>query len=294
MQDILLAFKAGIQASFHYFRVVLFFYFGALILALLGALPLRAALQAQAGNSVMLTDLIKGFDYTFLNDFLQNYGAAVAPMINQPLWMLGLFFLLLIFLTSGLVTLLVLQTKSYDRSIFWTGSATYFWRMLRLTIFFLILQGILLGLFALLYWKVTKGWSTDVLDNEAILTGAFRWIIPLYIAVAAIVWMWQDYAKIYLVKKDSRWIWPAIGGSASFIRKNFSKTYLLYALNLGLLALLLLVNYGVGSITEVDGNTTIWLTFIWGQFIVLTRFLLQVINLGSATAFSQNTPLHNG
>lgn len=273
--------RAGFATLRRYPRVVLVFWGASLLMALLGALPLRSLLLAGAGKSLMLQDLVNGFDYTFINDFIQNYGSGFGPVIQQPIWMLVVQFPLLVFLTAGLTKLVYEQPGTHFSATFWSGAGRYFWRMLRLALIFLVVHLLVLGFFSWLYLLVTKGFSPQALENEAVITRSLRWLMPLYIAVAAIPMLWQDYSKVIMVKNDHRWAWPAIAAAVSLSVKRFRLVYPLYLLNMLLLAGVLLLNYFLSLTFTISSLSTILLSLVLSQVIVLGRFAVSVVNLGS-------------
>jgi hypothetical protein len=279
------AMRQGFVALYTYPRLVFVFWGSSLLLALLAALPLRTLLLVEAADSLMVKDLIAGFDYTFLNDFFQNYGAGFTPILQQSVLLLGVQYLLLVFLVGGLVKVLWERPASGFRAVFWGGAAQYFWRMLRLTLFFLLLHGLVLAVFLFLYFQVTHGLSPKVLDSEAIITSSLLWLVPLYVLVAAIPFMWQDYAKVLLVKTEPRFIWSAVGRSGLFLLRNFRSTYLLYLLNLGMVLLVIIVNYFLTSAWPIASSTGILLAFLGSQVFALVRLALKVVNQGSVVAF---------
>jgi hypothetical protein len=263
------------------------FWGASLLLALLAALPFRSLLLGEAGNSLMVKDLVKGFDYTFLNDFMQNYGTGFTPILNQSLLLLALQYLLLIFFVGGLVKVLLNHPTPLTRTLFWSGSAQYFWRMLRLSLFFLLLHLLVLLIFGLLYLQVTKGLSPQALDSEGVITSSLRWLVPLYLLVAAIPMMWQDYAKTFLVTNESRWIWRPIGSSGQFLLKQFRFVYPLYLLNLGLVALVFLANYWLSSLLVIDSFGEVVVSLLCTQLFVLVRYFFKIVNQGSVVAMSR-------
>ena len=283
------ALRAGFATLLRYPRVVLVFWGASLLMALLGALPLRSLLLAGAGKSLMLQDLVDGFDYTFLNDFIQNYGSGFGPVIQQPVWMLVVQLPLLVFLTAGLTNLVYQQPVGHFSATFWQGAGRFFWRMLRLTLIFLVIHLLVLGIFAWLYLKVTKGLSPQALETEGIITSSLRWLVPLYLLTAAIPMLWQDYSKVFLVSNEHRWVWPAIGKALRLSWQRFRLVYPLYLLNMILLALALLLNYCLSLTFTIGSFGTIILSLVLSQLIVIARFAVSVINLGSIAEVMRST-----
>jgi len=284
MKKIGQALKDGFSDSRRYWRVLIPFYAVTLLLAGLTALPWRALIYAEAGQSLILADLVKGFNYTFVNDFLQNYGAALGPLLNLSLLALIPYFLAMVFLVTGLVALILKSPATYERAVFWGGGGEYFSRILRLTLLFLVIHSLVLFVFILLYLTVIQGASPAKLDNEAIITASLNWLVPLYILAAALVFMWQDYAKVFLIRQQERWIWRPVGQSIRFVVRNFKNCYLTYLLNMLLLALVFLINHLITSMFEIDSAATIFVSFLISQVFLIARYVLKVVNLGSVVS----------
>lgn len=278
------ALRAGLAMTIRYWNVTLIYWLCGVGLALIAALPFRATLLAHTGNTLLLDELIPGFNYTYLNDFLQNYGSALTPLLNQSLLILLVQFLLLVFLAGGLTKTVVDQPTAFSNTLFWGSSGAYFWRMLRLSLLFIVLHGIVLGVFVWLYLKVTKGFSPSALENEGIITSCLRWLVPLYVVFAALPMLWHDYAKLRLVQTNARWIWPPVGQAGKFIRRHFIKIYSLYALVLLMGLALLGLNYTLSSILSVQSLSTILLSLFLTQLFVILRFALKVLNMNSVAA----------
>jgi len=101
--SVLAALKQGFSVALGQGWITVVFWGASLLLALLAALPFRSLLVGEAGRSLMVKDLVKGFDYTFLNDFMQNYGVGFTPVLNQSLLLLALQYILLVFFVGGMV-----------------------------------------------------------------------------------------------------------------------------------------------------------------------------------------------
>lgn len=278
---IIKAFKSGLLKAWRYRQVVLVVYVMTLVFASLVALPFKGLLDSKAGNSLIISDLVKGFDYTFLNDFLQNYGDGFLPLWDQSLLVLGFHFVFMVFLMGGIVKLVVVSQEKYDSSLFWGASGHYFWRMLRLTLYFLAIHGVVLMFFIYLFLKITKGMSPEKLDSELIIVDALKGLAPFYFLIGAFFFMWQDYAKIFLVKSDNRFITQPIIQSFQFVSRNFRKSYGLYLLNILLLATLIIVNHFLSCSFSIDSFGAIILVFVLSQVFIIGRLFLKLARLGS-------------
>ena len=95
--------------------------------------------------------------------------------------------------------------------MFWGQSAAFFWRLLRLTLLFWLLHGLVLGLFLGLFYVVSNGWAPFTLEHEGVLLTNFRWIAPFYLLALGGLFLWQDLSKLALVRDDQRSVFRAAG-----------------------------------------------------------------------------------
>lgn len=286
--SIIHAIKQGLKHTWRYKAMFILLYLMTFILAFFVAYPLKQLLESTVGHSMMLNDLVKGFDYTFLNDFKNAYGAGFYPIINQSLAVLGLYMLLFIFFTGGIISIFLRQPDRYSRSIFWGQSAHFFARFFRLTCYFLIIHAIVFGIFGYSFYESVHGLSPFELENEATIAANFKILAPIYVLVAALFFMWQDYTKIILINQDYTWTYKAQWSALKFIGKHFRQTYSLYLFNLLIWALIAGINYCVANTIDFKSSGDIWFSFLMTQVFVMARLILKVFNLGSCTALYQD------
>lgn len=282
---VLQIFRLGVQQVFRYWRMWLLLYFSTLGMALFVALPVKSYLESKAGHSLMIKDLVSGFDYTFFNDFLNNYGDGIAAIMQQSVLVILLFLLLMIFWIGGILSVYQSQFAFFDRNIFWTSSAAYFGRMLLMTLLFFVVHLLILIAFLFIYSVVAKGFSPNHLDNDTVIFTTWKWLLPLYILTSAFFFMWHDYAKIILVNNNDQWIFKSIGQAFNFIRKNFAKAYGLYLLNVSCLIAVFIINYFITDNLSTTNTVTIFLGFFLVQLFIIVRLGLRLLNWSSATQF---------
>lgn len=266
----------GLKYTWRYQYVVVFLYLMTFLLASAVAYPLQQLLQTTVGHSMLVNDLIKGFDYTFLNDFKNAYGAGFTPILNQSLIVLGLSFLLFIFLTGGYLGLFTTQPERYDGSLFWSSAAYFFGRIFRLSIIFVFLQGGLLLGFLYTFYTTTSGFSLFELDCEHLILRNLYILSPIYLLLASILFLWQDISKIILVQEEKKWILSAIGQGLKFVFKNFFSSYFIYLLLFFLGLGLIVLNYFLSTSFAITDSTTIWYSFLLSQLFVISRLYLKL------------------
>lgn len=277
------AFYLGFKQVLRYRRIWLLLYLSTLGLALFVALPLKSYLEASLGHSLIVEDMVKGFDYTVMTDFLNNYGSGVSVIMQQSILVILLFLLLTVFMVGGILKTFFEQPAKYDRGIFWTNNAAYFRRMLVMTLVFFVIHALVLVFFLLIYFMVAKGFSPANLEDDTVIFTTWKWLLPLYILVSAFFFMWHDYAKIILVKNNHKSIFRSISQSFRFIRTHFKKTYSLYLLNIACLGLVFLINYFITDNQSTHNSTTIYIGFFLAQFFIIIRLGLRLLNWSSAS-----------
>ena len=273
----------GFKQVLKYRRLWLLLYLSTLGLALFVALPLKSYLEASLGHSLIVEDMVKGFDYTIMTDFLNNYGSGVSAIMQQSILVIILFLLLTIFMVGGILKTFFEQPAKYDRGIFWTNSAAYFIRMLMMTLVFLVIHALVLVFFLVIYFMVAKGFSPANLEDDTVIFTTWKWLLPLYILVSAFFFMWHDYAKIILIKNNHKSIFRSISQSFRFIRVHFRKTYSLYLLNIACLGLVFLISYFVTDNQSTHNSTTVYIGFFLTQLFIIIRLGLRLLNWSSAS-----------
>ncbi len=287
------AIKLGFKQVVQHKRLVLLLYLLTLLLGMLVAYPLKSFLASTLNHSLMVGDMVKGFDYTILNDFMNAYGAGISPILNQSLLIIGVFLVGIVFLMGGILysfnpsvnkeLLAAVSEKTTSQSnAFWGNCAHFFWRLFRLSVYFLFLHGLVLSAFVFLFLSITKGISPREVADDTIIVNTFKYLCPLYLLVAAFFFMWQDYAKIHLVNHQQKWVLKSMGASLFFVLKNGFKTYGLYLVNILFLGLLVLVNYWLSNAFTINTGWHIFFSFLLSQIFIVGRFALKLLNLSSA------------
>ncbi len=275
------AYTSGLKTIFSKGKLWLLLYALNFLFAIFLAYPLSGFLGTKLGHTLAADILFERFDYAISNDFINEYGDAFGVILNQSVVGIGLYLLLSVFLIGGILNSLKVKEKAYSLTTFWSGSGKYFWRMLRLTIYFLLMQIVILIAFVILFSTLTAG-GLERFHNEGEIIKRGLIILPLYLLVATIFFMIHDYAKIHVVATDKSLLFQPIRQAFSWVFKNFPQTFLLYLLNLLTFGLLFFIYL------KLDGGTAIFAIFLIGQFFVLARIGTKLLNLASATELYQD------
>ena len=251
--------------------------------ALLASLPFSGYLSKTLGQSLEMERHLEGFDYTFINDFLREYGQGISAFIDTSLGFIFLYLLFSVALMGGILLAFQHFSEAFRWSTFWEGCRHFFWRLLRLTIYFILIHAAILGLFGLFFYLATHGFAIFEMETELELVRPLYYLLPLYLLTATIIFMIQDYAKIHVVQVNQQWLTRPIWQATELVYRNFGRFFFLYLLNIATLIALFAAYWWIGQLFSTTTNTAIALSFFWGQFFVFGRIGLRLLNLGSAT-----------
>jgi len=268
-------------------KVVLIHYLTLLILALLATMPFMNLMDSKVGHSLAIDKLLPDFDYTVYQDFMNATGVktAFAAIGNMGLGLLVLFFILSIFLTGGVLKIYKNAPERFSLQSFFAGCTYYFWRLLRMTIYFLVVHIAIGALFVFIYTKIIGG-GFDDFGSEIGYVEVIRKVGAVYLLVAAWFFMVHDYAKIDLVHQDRTLITHSFWGSFSLVFRNFFNTFLLYILNALTFAGVFVLYFYLSKMIYTDTPRGIALALILGQAFVIARIAVRLLNLASATLVS--------
>lgn len=264
------------------------------LLAVLCTSPLVTLLDEELGNSAILEDILPDFDYAAYNDIVHQFGEGVSVILDQALSNVILFLLLAIFTMGGILSAFQKPEQSFSFRDFWSSGAYYFWRILRLTIYFTIVQLFLIAMAVSIFQYTLKG-GPGTFGNEYYIIKMMAIIFPIYLMLALLVSLIQDYAKIYTVSQDSRWLFQAIWNSFALVFKNIGSTLFLYLLNLLTLGIIAYIYWLYNKTGKISSVESLVVAFVIGQLFIIFRIGIRLVNLGGASylfsqIFSPNSP----
>ena len=283
---ILKSYRSGWKKVWKNKRMWVLLYLLNFVFALLSAVPFSGFLSKSLGHTLATSNMLNGFDYTFISDLMREYGSGFSVVMNLSLGIILLFFIFSIFWMGGILSILKREENDYSFRKFWQGSAFYFWKLTRLTFYFTLFQIAILVIFIFIFMQ--GGVSPFEVESEVTIIQTGMILLPLYLLVATIFFMIQDYAKMHILHQEEGLIFQSIIKAFGFVLKNFRKCFGLYLLNI----LTFLVFFGVYWILSnsfiSDTTPTIALLFLIGQAFIFSRIAVKLLNLGSAMDLFQN------
>lgn len=247
--------------------------------ALVAAIPLHNLIENKVGDSLAISRLMPNFDYTIVQDFLREYGSEIGVIFQEAQFLILFYFIFSIFLTGGILE----KLRFTPAHTFLHGGATHFWKLLRLTIYFLSIYILVLVVLGGLFNFIFLENFTNYASERPVVHGAIVFI-GVFFLLAIFISMTQDYAKIQVIHHPQKSVFKSFWNTWGLVLKNIRKTFSLYLLN----TLILLLVFGLywwisGYFHPVDTGWKIVLTFALSQLFVLGRIACKLLNLGSAT-----------
>jgi len=282
------AYIEGWKAVFRKGRMWLALYLFNFLFALLAAIPFSGYLGKTVGHSLDLARNLGGFNYTFINDFLREHGQGLSPALNASLGFLLLYLLVSALLAGGILLVFRQFSEPFRWPVFWQGCFRFFWRLLRLTFYFMLMQAAVLGLFALFFFLATNGFAVFKMETELELVRPLYFLLPFYLLLAVFLFMVQDYAKVHIVRTEPNLLARPIAQTFGLVFRNFGPFFFLYFLNIVSLLLLFGAYWWVSSHFQATSGGAAALLFFWGQAFVFGRIGLRLLNLASATYLYQH------
>ncbi len=281
------SYTAGFKAALNTKKLITTIYIITFLMALVLAIPFGNTIQKEAEHSMAFSALLKGFDYTVYQDFMNNSGKAIQPYLSTAIWM-GIFYLLFtIFFEGGILTVLRRKEDKFTLRFFWEASAKYFSRFFRLAIYMIITQVIVAVIYFVILGKILSSAYNSV-PNEIYLFYTALIGIIIYILIFIFLLTITDYAKIMLVENDQYRPFRTLVRSVGFVFKHFFSTYLLYLLLLIFPILLFIIYFKVESVIGMTSFATIFVMFIIQQLIVWVRIYTKIWILGSELNLYRN------
>lgn len=273
------AYTNGWRTLFNHKKMWLMVYLFNVLFAAIILLPAKNFLTNTIGNSLAADKILKKFDYPYISDIIDNHIFTMSMIKDQSIVVIVLFLFFSIFMMGGIVGS-IRRGVGFSFRAFWSDCGYYFWRFLRLTIFFLIIHAIVLSLAAWAFSFI--GLNPFKMESDAIFVSRFKIVSVIYLFFAVFIFMIQDYSKLQIVKMDKTLINRPILQSIRLIFKNFFPCLLLYLINILVFLLIGGLYYLLRTNVMMTSNGTILLAFIFGQFFLIVRIGLKFLNLMSA------------
>jgi hypothetical protein len=277
--NILKSYAEGLKKSFDLVKIVNIIFGATFLPCLIFAAAFNSTIANSFSDRPELNKLFSGFDYTVYNDFMNNYGDFVRPLLNQMLYSGLIYFLFTVFFAGGIIKVFEGSSLISKPQTFFAGAARYFFRFLRLGVYILLIQ-------FFLFVIITAGFmvflerAVPTSTESKIFTVLVTWFF-FQMLFSFFIWIISDYAKIIIVKENSKRVLKPLWYSIIFTVKKIHVTYPLYVILMLTTIVLYILYFTAESYIGSETTFSIILIFLFQQIFIWLRLFAKVWTLGS-------------
>ncbi len=266
--------KLGIRAVVNNRQIVILLWSFNAVSALILSLPIYYLLDDNLRYSMMSSELSGSFQYIWFQQFLKSYSSNIGEIPFVFYSMVGFYALIQTFFLGGLISIFNSPKKNHIVDFFY-GGVKYWLRFTRIVIISL--------LFFYLAFKIND-YSGDLItwvyrDSENALMEfifrALRYIVLVFlIGVVTIV---SDYSKVSLAVKDTHKAIKEIYNTLIFLRKNFTKVFIVFLIVAVIGALGSILYNLIGRFIPRTPYYYLILLFIIQQMLIIFRLFVRML-----------------
>ncbi len=267
MKKVLSFYIQGWQWAFGNWRLVLLLFAINYLFSAFATKPLIQSIQSQLGDSKMLENIYDGFDFTLISDLYRAAPDTLGIYFSFAIWLLPIYGIWMIFSNTGTAFKASQQSNDNTLKSFWSGGSQYFFRISRLTCYYLLL--LIAMLFILAKLGFDSGTNILMLENEDIIIQKTYRLAGVTIILIFLLKTAFDYCKLLIVKSGNTFIHQHILTATKAMVN--SKLILLALVYLVSLIVVLVIFYCI----KMHSDSTM-LTTIVTTLLVLARIALRL------------------
>jgi hypothetical protein len=275
---ILKSYAAGFDQAQASKKIITIIYGITLLLASTVALTLYNLLTSTFGSRMELYKLLPDFNYSIYSDFMNNYREVIRFFKPIALWFGLLYFFFTIFFAGGILKTFEASLVKSKAQTFFAGCSKFFFRFLRLGVYALMLQ-VLFAILIATPFSIILNSAMETKTEPEIFVIILAWAL-IQILVFVLITIASDYAKIILVKEDSKKVWCSLAGGFKFTFRKTHKTFTLYLLLLVFPIILTALYFLIEDFIGMRSSFTILVMFVIQQIVVWLRIFSKVWILG--------------
>lgn len=273
MKNILLSYRRGLICARYNWKLILLLYLMNLFMMFIAMGPMSNLMKRVLGHSMELDTFSKGFNYTTFMDLINNSGDAFGISISAMFAMFIPYALWIVFSSGGIIEVAKTYSVRSSLFLFWKGAATYFFRFFRLTIYVLIINGLIGFILFKIFMK--DGLSPFDFDSEQILISRFWLLSAIFIFLGFFITSFRDLTKVIIGHHDELFITQSL--KESFFRIFKPRFMFLSLLNIAVLLLLFAVYLVLKKLT----GQSFWVGIVVAQIFLLFRMAYRIVRVAS-------------
>ncbi len=270
------AFKYGLKIGFGQKGTALIAYFLQFLLALPVGLQIYQVMEASIGNSLEINKLLGGYNDTVVTDLLNVHGASLSPLLGQLRWVLLVYLIVSVFINAGLLHAVSREEKGWK--IFWEGGAVYFFRFLKVALFFVAIAAVWTGI----VWVPFLGFfqkSPEVFSSEKISVLLLLVVLLFYFLGLFFLFNWSLVCRLKILEEGMR-VGSSLKKGLAFSVRHFFSLLGLLLLFLFLQILCAGIYWWAEDSAGMVSPILIFLFFIFQQLLIFSRWIFKIAIYG--------------
>ncbi len=255
-----------------HWKAALIVYWVQFFLAATVGITIYTRMKTVMGNSISLSKLKTGFDYTIISDFLSVSSGMIAELIQQVLGLVLIYLLISVFLQAGILS--VLSEKSENGvTEFCKGGAYFFLPFFKIGLFFWTITILWTGV---LWLPIITNMQKILIQykDERVFIWVVIGILVVYFVGLWILFAWSLLGRIYYIQNGVT-IFKGIKQGLSIFLEQWKPVFI------NIIAFLLLnivvgaVYFGIINLFKPDTFFFLLLMFIIQQVFILGRIIIR-------------------
>jgi hypothetical protein len=276
--------KAGFKRSLKSWRGILAMWFVSLILVSLVAIPMKGALMAGIGNSMITEKLAKGIDVEVFADLGAACRSLGSYFSNGLLMAMIAGILISSFFCGGLFISLKGSQTDFSAAEFFRSSVKYFRSFLVISVLVTLMIICFAVLIIIVPLMIVS--QSQVLPEGAILKAGII-ASSLFMFVLVLILLVADYSRAWQVSNEKNSALKALGFGIRHALRTFINSF-------GLMIILLIIQmiYGffvlriLAYLKPVTGSG-IFMLFLLSQVLFFIKIMLKAARYGSVTGMME-------
>ncbi|MBK9389993.1 MAG: hypothetical protein IPN68_07325 [Bacteroidetes bacterium] len=275
--------RSGALRSFKAWKGVLVVWVLILFLISLLALPVKSGFKSMIGSSMVSELLTDTVNIDVITDLGTGMGVIMPVMTIGLLLVLFFGFLMNVFVTGGLFSILGSNNDSKPSSRFFAGATSNFWSFLIIILTTLAMLMVTASVIGGIPIMIVRGGDAGTAEpgvvgkTVKIVLIILALMLPLFLLVA-------DYARAWQVVHEEKKPFKAIGFG-------FSRTFRTLSVSYPLMLILVAFQTGFGALAaskllsaKPDTGKAVFMFFLASQILFIIKILLRAWRYGSVTS----------
>lgn len=282
---IIIAIKEGIFRSLKSWKGILIVWILSLVMVSLLALPLKGALNAGFGRSMITEKLRDGFNIEVFTD-LGTYLTSLISYLSSGLLLLILIWIILnAFLTGGLFNAMKETSGKFSSAEFFRASSKNFWPFLIITLVISLIIFFLapfISFIPVILMTMGDNPSESSVSNVGIIAGSVLLLLLLMLLLVA------DYARAWQVKNERSSGFRAIGYGFKLTFRTFLSSFplMIFLFIVQLLFVILILKILPGWRPATGAG--VFLLFLVSQLLFYLKIMLRSWRYASITSLMEH------